>query len=481
MPGKTPLFLLLDQGGHASRATVIDANGRQQASAEAHIATRHPAPDRVEHDPEALLNSIRRTCKAVARQLGKRCMHIQCAGLATQRSTIVCWDRQTGKPLSPVISWQDRRAAQQLARLSSRQKRVHTLSGLVLSPHYGASKIAWCLEHLKPVQRALARGRLATGPLASYLLGNLLAEKPFLADPVNASRTLLWDYRQREWSPELLALFQVPASILPRCVPNRFAYGHIILGKYLIPMKVVTGDQPAALFAAGKPDPASIYINLGTGAFLQRPWGNTPPRVAGLLSSVLWQTRKDTAYVLEGTVNGAGSALEWLRESAGISQKNFLAQIPGWLGKNGQAPLFLNGVSGLGSPFWISDFSSRFIGEGDIRQKAAAVAESMVFLCCLNLERMRSSKIEPHRMLVSGGIARWNVICQWLADLSGLPVYRPHKHEATTLGLGWLLGVRTCKPVRYRLFRPNKNQVIRQRYAAWSFEMLNAVKKMSGY
>ncbi len=477
MPRNTPLFLALDQGGHASRAMVIDGRGRLRASAQERIATLHPGANRVEHDPAALLDSIRRVCSAVARQLGSGCRLLQSAGLATQRSTVVCWDKHTGKALSPVISWQDRRAARRVAALSSHQNRVHEISGLMLSPHYGASKIAWCLENLKSVQRALSQQSLAAGPLASFMLFNLLDGMPLVADPVNASRTLLWGYHRCDWSPELLALFDIPASILPRSVFNRYSYGHLMVGKQAVPVTVVTGDQSAALFAGGKPEPDSIYINLGTGAFIQRLWGNTPPKVSGLLASVLWQERRNVLYVSEGTVNGAASALEWLRQTEGVSEKKLLAQMPAWLADDGVVPVFLNGISGLGSPYWIPDFRSRFIGNGDIRQKSVAVAESVVFLCCANLKRMNTKSRPVRRVVVSGGLARWDGLCQRLADLSGLNVVRPAVHEATALGIAWLLGARPRGPLRQQIFRPHKHASIQQRYAEWQAAMKTALAR----
>lgn len=468
MPRTAPLFLALDQGGHASRALVFDASGKLVAFAEKHIATLHPGRNRVEHAPETLITSVKQVCAAVARQLGKRTAHIQAAGLATQRSTLVCWDRKTSRALSPVISWQDRRAARRIAALAAHQQRVHALTGLVLSPHYGASKLAWCLENLKPVRAVLRQQRLAAGPLASFILVNLLVEKPLLADPVNASRTLLWDYRQRDWSEELLELFRIPAGILPRCVPNRHAFGHLRLGKHDIPLTVMTGDQPAALFAAGQPDADSVYVNLGTGAFLQRPCGETPLQIPGMLGSVLWQERNQVRYVLEGTVNGAGSALSWLRERLGISEKTLLTSMPGLLAsRSADVPLFLNGIAGLGSPYWISDFPSRFIGRGTTEQKMLAVAESVVFLLCVNLERVTAAGTPPRRIVASGGLAQWDGLCQRLADLSGLPVCRPQLHEATARGLAWLMGARPRRTLPTKVFQLENNMPLEKRYRRW--------------
>ena len=475
MSRKTPLFLSIDQGGHASRALVFDIHGQLQASAQAQIATLHPGRYKVQHDPDALLASIQRACTSVVRQLGSRCAHIQAAGLATQRSTIVCWDRVTGKALSPVISWQDRRAARRLANLTAYQSRVHDIAGLVLSPHYGASKIAWCLGNLKTVQRALQQRRLAAGPLASFILANLLIEKPLLTDPVNASRTLLWNYRRYDWSDEMLKLFRIPVSILPHCVPNQYHFGYLQVGRGTVPLTVVTGDQPAALYADGEPDADSIYINLGTGAFIQRLHGDRPPQVPGLLGSVLWQEQGRVLYVLEGTVNGAGSAFVWLRERLGISEKKMLASMPGWLADYSDVPLFLNGIAGLGSPYWIPNLQSRFIGKGDPMQKMIAVAESIVFLLCVNLERMNIRRRSAKRIVVSGGIAQWDGLCQRLADLSGLPVERPAQHEATASGLAWLMGACEREPLESTAYTPGNDARLKLRYIQWLAELEKAI------
>src|SRR5579859_3034288 len=173
--------LTLDQGGHASRALVFDRRGRIAAAAECPIRTRRSGRARVEHAPQGIVRSMRTAAETALRKL-PRAADVSSAALATQRSSIACWDRVDGRPLSPVISWQDRRAARRVAALAKHQEQVRALTGLVLSPHYGASKLAWCLEHLPAVRDAERRGRLAAGPLASFLLSGLLVEHPCLTD-----------------------------------------------------------------------------------------------------------------------------------------------------------------------------------------------------------------------------------------------------------------------------------------------------------
>lgn len=464
MAGGEIYTLSLDQGGHASRALVFDQHGRLRASAECAIRTRTQGRLRVEHVPRALLGSLRKAAEAALARLPKRAV-IRAAALATQRSSIACWDRRDGSPLSPVISWQDRRAARRIASLAPHAREIRSLTGLVLSPHYGASKLAWCLEHLAAVRRARREGCLAAGPLASFIAANLLVERPRVADPVNAGRTQLLDVRSGTWSPRLCGVFGVPADVLPDCVPNAYGFGHLEAGGRRIPLTVVTGDQPAALFALGTPRPDTAYVNIGTGAFVQRL---SDADVPGLLRSLIWHSGAEAHYALEGTVNGAGAALQWYAARAHLPLLKALRLLPDWLAAVREPPLFLNGVGGLAAPFWRPLFRPRFIGRGDTPGRMVAILESVVFLLMENLELMGGGDASLRRIVVTGGHAQTDGLCQRLADLSGLPVVRPELHEATALGIARLTGgISTMAPQPEASFTPVDNAALRRRYARW--------------
>jgi glycerol kinase len=470
-----PLCLCLDQGGHASRALVFDRRGALQAGALREVAVREPQPGWVEQDPEELVASLRAVIAEAIASLGARAANIVAAGLATQRSSIACWDRQTGAALSPVISWQDRRASAWLDQFAAYAREVHQRTGLMLSPHYGASKMRWCIDHLPAVAAAGREGRLVMGPLASFLLFRLLEERPLLADPANASRTLLWNLRTQDWEPRLLELFGISPKALPRCVPTHHAFGTLIANEHRLPLTIATGDQSAALFGLGAPSPDTVYVNIGTGAFMQRAVAQAPD-VPGLLGSMVYRDAERALYVLEGTVNGAGAALRWAEREWGL--KNVEAQLPAWLVREGDIPLFLNGVSGLGAPFWVADFPSRLISNGEPWQKACAVAESIVFLLQVNLEAMQKISPPPKRLLVTGGLAQLDGLCQRLADLSGLPLYRPAQHEATARGTAYLLaGFSGDWPEEKPgvTFTPKPNPALTERYNDWRAEMKRAL------
>jgi len=346
-----PLYLCLDQGGHSSRALVIDAQGQLVATASHAIATQREG-DRVEHDPAELVDTLRQSAMAAVGELGSAADRIVAAGLATQRSSIVCWAADTGEALSPVLSWQDTRAASWLASYEGDWQRVHNLTGLVLSPHYGVSKLVWCLEHLPAVATAANRGNLRFGPLASFLAMQITGNSQGFADPANSSRTLLWDRAERGWSDELLQLFGVPRDYLPLAVASRHDWGELALAGLRIPLAVVTGDQSAALFAFGMPAADTTYINIGTGAFAQRALPNAALDPGRLLASVVYQDADHATAVVEGTVNGAGSALSLIAGQLGIDRERLHANSSQWLELVADPPLYLNSVAGLGSPWW---------------------------------------------------------------------------------------------------------------------------------
>ena len=356
------LYLAIDQGGHSSRVVVFNTFGEQVAFARRLVNEQRTGPDRVEQDPELLLDSIIESVKSVIEQLGERARHIVAAGLATQRSSMVCWHKQTGAALYPVISWQDRRAADYLEKLHDRAEIIHKKTGLFLSPHFGASKMRWCLDEVPAVADACKQGQLIMGPLASFLIFRLLDEKPLLVDPANASRTQLWNLTNKNWDPDILDIFGIPETCLPVCVPSRYVFGTLTVNDLHIPMRIVNGDQSAALFSYGPLQADNAYIIVGTGAFVSRSSGHYAPYGRRLLAGIVMQERDKSTYVLEGTVNGAGSALDWIKSE--LKLENFTDKLPDWLAASTDPPIFLNGVSGLGAPSWLANFDSRFVGEG---------------------------------------------------------------------------------------------------------------------
>lgn len=470
-----PLYLAIDQGTHASRALVLNRRGRTLSSGSRNIDISHPQADWAEQDGDEVVTSVKDAVREALESLGERKRDVAAAGIASQRASSVCWDRRDGHPLSPIFSWQDRRAHEWLRQFDAHGDAVHRKTGLFLSPHYGASKLRWALDHLPAVRKAMDEGTLGWGPMASFLVFRLLREQPFLADPQCAARTQLWNLHTRDWDAELLALFGLPPGHLPRSVPTCHAWGTLESSGVAVPLRAVNGDQSAAVFAFGWPEPDSAYVNIGTSAFVQRALMQAPGHVPRQLTGIILDDGATTVYMVEGNVNGAGTALAWLPGEIGVPDA--VAQLPQWLERNEAPPLFLNGIAGLGGPFWIAKFDSRFVGEGEPWQKAVAVVESIAFLLQANIDNMARYVPPARRIRVSGGVSQFDGLCRRLAAVSGLPVHRRDDPEATARGIAFLAAGRPADwntAADEEVFAPLDDVAIRERYRRWRALMKEA-------
>jgi glycerol kinase len=494
-----PLFLALDQGGSASRALVFDDAGREVASARVDVADRRPRPGWVEQDPDAVADSLRQVAEAAMASLdAAQRARVAACGLSCQRSSLVCWDRASGAALSPVLSWQDTRAADWLAAQALDVEAIRATTGLTPNAHFGLSKMRWCLDHLDAVKQAAADGRLVIGSLAAFLAFRLLEQRPCRVDPANASRTLLFDLGTGDWSDALLARFGIERRWLPAIARSDAHYGDLVLSSRRLPLRLLSGDQSTAAFAYGELRGEAAYLNVGTGAFVYR-LGRAAPAGSRLLRSVVhWSDAPQ--YVVEGTVNGAGSALAWFAQEHAIADVGAALEAA-WTNDGAGDTVFLNGIGGLGSPDWRAGFASRFIdggesvappqpspslreGEGvdsSLRETDAgrlvAVAESIVFLVERNLGLLQSVGARCEVVLVSGGLSRSDRFCQALADVSGVPVRRPAQCEASARGCAFLLAGRPAAwaPVDAQGFAPRVELALQARHRRWSDAMASAL------
>ena len=453
-------LLAIDQGTHASRALLFDTRGKRIAGHLVPVTLERPQPDRAEQDPGEILDSVR---EAVAQTIlslppAER-GNIRACGLTTQRSTVLAW-QANGAPLSAAISWQDTRGAPLVASLQPHAADIREQSGLPLSPHYGASKLHWLHQLL------VDEPGLRIGPLASYLLHHLTGTGHAI-DHSNAQRMQLLDVGNLNWSHQLANWFGLPLDGLPECRPVISDYG--ILADYGIPVTAVCGDQNAAWHSNGADTQGCALINLGSGAFVlaARPQGEDEPE---LLNSLSFSDAHDAGWLLEGTVNGAGTALQWLAGQDNI--EDLPEKLPEWLAQISTPPLFLNSVGGLGSPWWRQLPSPLFV-PGDTThtkaERAVAVVESILFLLQCNLERMmRHTSIE--RLRVSGGLSQLDGLCQKLANLSGLPVERCDDPEASARGIAWLAAGRPSDwivPDDMPRFYPQPDTPLQDRYQSF--------------
>ncbi len=462
-----PLTLVINQRAHKTSVLVFDPDGRVRVSSECEVELRGRGTHKVEQDAAEVAASVDQVISEVLADPIVRKLGVARAGLATQRSSVVAWDKRSGRPLAPLLSWQDRRAAEWLRRFNDQAVVVKELTGLRLSPHYGAGKLRWLLDNVPAIATAHKEGYLAFGPLAAYLVSHLIKGKPFLVDHVNASRTQLWNLTSRDWDPWLLNLFNVPHNRLPQCCPVGYEYGRLNAAD--IPLTAVNGDQNSAIYSLKRPPEGTAVVNIGTGAFILMLTGNRHIPHPALLGGLASSGKKEAEYLVEGTVNGAGAAITWAANRWHIP--GITGKLEGWLRHDISPPVFLNTIGGLGSPWWKSEPSPVLLGrECPSAQKAVAVAESILFMIQANLEAMLDAGLTVNRLMVSGNLSQLNGLCQRLADLTQRPVYRPVKTKSTARGIAWLAAGRPeywPNPGQGHIFGPKPNAPLQERYHAF--------------
>ncbi|HEX9968638.1 MAG TPA: FGGY family carbohydrate kinase, partial [Acidimicrobiales bacterium] len=304
------VVVAVDAGTTGVRAFAVDERGRAVGWSYREFPQHFPRPGWVEHDADDIWSAVEAT---LAELRGRLDQPVAAIGITNQRETAVVWDRRTGRPLHRALVWQDRRTADRCAALADALPLVREATGLVLDPYFSASKLEWLLTE----GGVPADEHLAFGTVDSWVLWNLTGGAVHATDPSNASRTLLYDIRTRQWSPELLDLFGVPASCLPEVRPSSGRLGTTPDG---IPVSGMAGDQAAALFGQACFEPGMTKNTYGTGSFVLMNVGpDCPPPVEGLLTSVAWTLADGTtAYALEGAIFVTGAAVQWLRDGLGM-------------------------------------------------------------------------------------------------------------------------------------------------------------------
>jgi glycerol kinase len=461
-------YLVIDQGGHGTRALVFDGQGKTVVSAHAPLETRHPQAGWFEQDAGLLELSVQSCLQQLEKQVLEKNLAILSAALITQRSSLLAWDKETRQALTPVISWQDTRHHDWL------QKKIEhgdwdvmalkKCTGLRLNAHYGASKMRWLLDHDPAVQHAARQQRLFFLPLAAYVTHLLTANPVPVVDAGSASRTFLTELGGTDWSPYLLSLFQIDQSQLPPMVNTRHHFGHLALAGQQIPLEVVGGDQSFIPFAYG--DQArdnSLFINAGTGAFVQTSLSpdETP---TGLLCSMAAIDAQQSLTVAEGTVNACASALDWLEEQE--QQRLLFDEVEQALLAVSMPPVFHHRITALGSPYWLPAGESFFSAAATLPEKTVAVIESIVFLLAINMDLLQLAKPGLQHILISGGMAQSDGFCQKLANTSRMKVMRHHDHEASARGAAFYLAkcpdyLPDQKP---DLFQPRQDSTLLARY-----------------
>lgn len=442
------VVIALDQGTTSTRAIVYGAPGlRALGAARRDLPQHFPDNGWVEHEPEELIAHSVAVLREALAASGREARAVAAIGITNQRETTVIWRRDTGRAVHRAIVWQDRRTAGACAALAAHGEMVTAKTGLLLDPYFCATKIAWVLDNVPGAGADAEAGRLAFGTVDSWLLWHLTEGRVHATDATNASRTMLYDIAKGAWDPELLALFGVPAAMLPEVRDSAGLFGVTrVLGPE-VPVMGIAGDQQAAMVGQACFVPGMAKSTYGTGCFLLLNTGSVPVASrARLLTTVALQLAGVRSYALEGAIFVAGAAVQWLRDGLGIIGQASACDALAAGADAAQEVILVPAFTGLGAPYWDAQARGAMFGitrATGPKEIARAVLESVGFQTRDLIEAMRADWAgEADTVLrVDGGMVASDWTMQFLADMTGAPVDRPVSLETTALGAGYLAGL----------------------------------------
>lgn len=443
-----PIILAIDQGTTNTKAILVDRLGMVVGAASRSMQIEYPRPGWVQQDAEALWVTVRECIDEVLEMAGVAAP--SAIAISNQRESGVAWDRLTGAPIGPVVSWQCRRSADLCRDLreSGKGDEILARTGLPLDPGFTAGKWRWLIDGTPDGPARAAGGEICLGTVDSWLLWNLTGGTEHRADVSNASRTQLMDLATATWDPWLADIFGVPVAALPTIHPSSSIFGRTVAVGLLsagIPIGALVGDSHAALFGHAGFAPGSIKATYGTGSSLMM---TTPRRVSsqrGITSTVAWGM-DETVYALEGNIYVTGAAVQWVADFAGLDGPKSVAELatanPATDGVY-LVPAFV----GLGAPHW--DDQARGLVSGLTRgstlgELARAAMDSIAYQVRDVFERMSLvSGQEPRLLMADGGVTRNDQLMQFQADILGVPVRRNDTAELSAMGAAYLAGMAT--------------------------------------
>ncbi len=440
--------LAIDEGTTSARAIVFDKQGNIVSSAQKEFKQIYPQPGFVEHDALEIYAAQYATMTEAVLSGGISPKEIAAIGITNQRETTILWDKNTGKPIYNAIVWQCRRTAQYCEELKSQglEEKIKEKTGLPVDAYFSATKIKWLLDNVDGAKEKAENGELLFGTVDTWLVWKLTGGKLHITDYTNASRTMLFNINTLSWDSELLNLFGIPASILPKVVASSEIYTDIEFLGEKIALSGIAGDQQAALYGQCCFNKGDIKNTYGTGCFLLMNCGEQ--RITskhGLISTIAASKKGEPIkYALEGSVFVGGAVIQWLRDELGFIRESNDSEYFANKVENSGGVYVVPAFAGLGAPYWDMYARGTVLGltRGSSRNHIIrASLESIAYQTNDLIESIKEAGCAEIKSLnVDGGASKNNLLMQFQADISALDVVRSQTSEATALGAAFLAG-----------------------------------------
>jgi glycerol kinase len=443
-------ILSFDQGTTSSRAILVDQQGQIQGIAQKEFTQHFPRPGWVEHDAMEIWSTQRGVASEAISKKNLSLTDIAAIGITNQRETTVVWNKQTGLPIYNAIVWQDRRTADfcdTLKKLGKAQI-IQEKTGLIIDAYFSASKIKWILDNVQGARALAANGELCFGTIDTWLVWKLTNGKVHVTDATNASRTMLYNIHNLAWDKELLALFDIPDSILPEVKSSSEVYGYTnnLFANNELPIAGIAGDQQAALFGQMCTAPGMVKNTYGTGCFMLMHTGDKAVASKNnLLTTIALQINGHTYYALEGSVFIGGAVVQWLRDGLHLIRNSSEVEALARQVEHTDGVYLVPAFAGLGAPYWNQHARGSIVGitrgtnSGHI---ARAALEGIAYQTYDLLKAMEADAGIPITELrVDGGATNNNLLMQFQSDILNTLVIRPVIVETTALGAAYLAGL----------------------------------------
>jgi glycerol kinase len=443
-------ILALDQGTTSSRAIIFDKKGSIISVAQKEFTQYFPKPGWVEHDPSEIWSSQAGVAAEAIAKKGLNIENIAAIGITNQRETVIVWNKNTGKPIYNAIVWQDKRTSNYCDELKKKghEKTIREKTGLVIDSYFSGTKVKWILDNVEGAREKAVSGELLLGTIDTWLVWNFTKGGQHITDVTNASRTLLFNINTMDWDDELLELFTIPKSMLPKVKQSSEIYGHTKSTFYdaKIPISGIAGDQQAALFGQMCAKPGMVKNTYGTGCFMLMNIGDKPTvSKNNLLTTVAWKINGKTSYALEGSIFIAGAVVQWLRDSLKIIRTSAEVEKLASSIDSSEGVYFVPAFAGLGAPHWNQQAQGTIFGltrgSTDAHIARAAI-ESIAYQTMDILKAMEADAgISIKELRVDGGATVNNMLMQFQADVLNTVTVRPKVVETTAMGAAFLAGL----------------------------------------
>lgn len=433
-------LLGIDQGTTQTTAVIVDEAGRLVAKNSVPLPARFPQPGWVEQDPADIVRTVREAAAPLVAEYAP-----VAAGFDNQGETFLLWDAATGRPLTPALVWQDKRAAELCERLAPEVDTdwLRRTTGLLLDSYFSAPKLKYLLERDPALRAAVHAGTVRFGTTETWTIWNLTAGRVHVTDPSTASRTLLFDVNAFTWEDRLLRLFDAPPSLLPAVVPSAGYVCDLDFGVGRpVPLHALLVDQQAALFGQACFAPGEMKCTFGTGSFLLMNLGHEMRLSAqGLLTTVAWQIAGQKTYALDGGIFVTGAAVQWLAESLHLIPDP-AASAAAAAGSTDDHVVFVPALQGLAAPHWLAEARGALFGLSRGSGPADIARATLDGIACRVYEVVTAMAQDagraPDRLKVDGGPAGNPYLMQRLADLLDIDVHVAAAREATAMGVAQL-------------------------------------------